>query len=326
LSIAFGVLCFAGCASEPTSVQTDLDPTLATHDQALASTVATPPFYRVDGGPGATLLVLGTIHVGPEEGWIFSEALRDGLERADSFVLELDLRKVGELDVANRLAELVVIESPRTLADLVSPETAKVIAENDLRLSELGLPVNARKRLKPWYLAMGLVESTTQRSGLSTKTSAESIIESAIGSRSLLGLETFEEQLVLLNEIDPVLQDMMLRDTLNRLDEAVEDTRDLAVAWHDGDVAYFKKLAREGVDEMPEFERFYEIILGDRNRRWLPTLRTLLDDPGRKGEIIFVGVGTLHLVLEDGLLELLRESGYRVRAIDHDNKIEVISQ
>ncbi len=326
LSVALCILGLAGCAGDSTPIPSEAQSWDVARDQVLVSTPATPLFYRIDGGPGATLLLLGTVHLGPEEGWVFSEALRDGLEHADSFVLELDLRKIREESVASRLAELVVIESPKTLLDLVSPETAKVIAENDTLLTELGLPANARKRLKPWYIAMGLVESTTQRAGLTTKASAESIIEAAIGSKPVLGLETFEEQLALLNGIDPTLQDMMLRDTLSRLDEAVADTRDLTLAWHRGDVAYFEKLAREGVDEMPEFDRFYEIILGDRNRRWMPKLRSLLDDPERKGEFAFVGVGALHLVLEDGLLELFRQSGYRVSAIDHGKKIEVRSQ
>jgi len=324
------VLCLAGCASDSSSIasaaESPPESTDVSFDQVLAREPARPPFFRIDGGHGATLLLLGTIHLGPQSGWAFSKALRDGLEHADSFVLELDLNKVDEIAVADSLSKLVVIESPNSLLDLVSPETAKVLADNDALLTELGLPFNARKRLKPWYIAMGLIESTTKRSGLSMKSSAESVIQAAIGSRPILGLETFDEQLEMLNGIDPGLQDMMLRDTLNRLDEAVEDTRDLATAWHKGDEVFLEELAREGIDEMPEFERFYEIILGDRNRRWMPTFRALLDDPERKGEFIFVGVGALHLLLDDGLLELLRQSGYHVTAIDHSRRIDVPSR
>lgn len=314
-------LCVGSCASEPISTASPHESPAVASDQTLAAEAATPPFYRIDGGHGATLLILGTIHLGPPGGWTFSKALADGLEHADSFVLELDLGKVSEEAVANSLAELVVIESPRLLRDLVSPETAKVLADNDALLSELGLPFNARKRLKPWYIAVGLVESTTARAGLPTKASAESVIMAAIGSRPILGLETFDEQLTMLNEIDPSLQDMMLRDTVNRLDEAVEDTRALATAWHSGDEVFLQKLAREGTDEMPEFEKFYEIILGDRNLRWMSTFRSLLDDPDRKGEVVFVGVGALHLFLDSGLIELFRESGYDVTAIDHSARI-----
>jgi uncharacterized protein YbaP (TraB family) len=329
LSIALGVLSalgIVGCASEPDSNASRPRSSDASYDQTLASTPATPLFFRIDGGHGATLLLLGTIHLGPETGWNFSEALQDGLEHADSFILELDLDKVDEEDVATSLAELVVISSPQTLQDLVSPETAKVLADNDALLSELGLPVNARKRLKPWYIAMSLIESTTKRSGLSTLASAESVIQASIGSRPLLGLETYDEQLSLLNDIDPALQDLMLRDTLSRLDEAVEETRALALAWHSGDEATLEALAREGVDEIPELENFYKIILGDRNRRWMTTFRSLLDDPERRNEFVFVGVGALHLLLEDGLLDLFQQSGYRVTAIDHTSRIEVREQ
>ena len=244
------------------------------------------------------------------------------LKRADSFVMELDLSTLDEMAVATTLAELVVIELPNTLSDLISPETAKLLADNDAFLTELGLPFNARKRLKPWYIAMGLVESTTTRSGLSTKSSAESVILASIGARPLLGLETFEEQLNLLNEIDPVLQDRMLRDTVSRLEESITATQSLAASWHSGDEAFLVELAREGIDEMPELERFYEIILGERNRRWLPPLRMMLDDPEKHNEFIFVGVGALHLLGEDGLIELFRQADYRVSPIDHEKPIE----
>jgi len=319
-------LCLTSCATDPNAILSRASAPTTTPTpsitQTLASQPAKPPFYRIEGGQGASLLLLGTIHLGPQEGWMFSEALKDGLELADSFVLEIDLSKIDEDAVANSLARLVIIESPRTLEDLVSPETAKVLADNDALLTRLGLPFNARKRLKPWYIAVGLVESTTKRSGLSAQASAESVIVSAIDSRPILGLETFEEQLALLNEINPRLQDMMLRDTVNRLDEAIEETRALATAWHSGDEAYLEALAREGVDEMPEFKEFYEVILGDRNRRWIPKLRSFLDDPTLRGEVVFVGVGALHLLKEDGLLELFRQAGYQVSAIEHDTGIE----
>jgi hypothetical protein len=260
---------------------------------------------------------MGTIHIGPDEGWTFSRALRSGLDRADSFVLEVDPNQISEDAIGSALARMVIIDPPRLLQDLVSPETAKILDERDQQLAEMGLPFHARKRLKPWYIAIGLVEFSTKSSGWTATASAESVILAATRDRPIHGLETFQEQLDLLDNLDPSLQDMMLRDTLTRLDEAVEEVHAHAQAWRRGEESYFEALAREGVEEMPEFEDFYAVLLGDRNRRWLPEFHRFLNDPVRRDEVIFVGVGTLHFVGEDGLIELFRKSGYEVRAIDH---------
>jgi len=79
-----------GCAApSPT-----LDPVADSEGtaQQIAGGRVTPPFFRIGGGGGATLLVLGTIHLGPPGGWLLSSEIERGLEEADAFVLEIDLR------------------------------------------------------------------------------------------------------------------------------------------------------------------------------------------------------------------------------------------
>ena len=93
-------------------------------------------------------------------------------------------------------------------------------------------------------------------------------------------------------------------------------------AWRRGDENFLEELAREEIDELPELEEFYAVILRDRNRRWLRVFRSLLDDPKYAGETFFVGVGALHLVGDDGLVNLFRGSGYEILRIDHLVKLK----
>ena len=301
------VLLLAGCGSNTA-------PTLATN---AAPEFATPPFYRIEGDGGATLLLMGTIHLGPAEGWPFSPALLQGLDRADRFVLELDLRKATEESVSTLLANSVVVQPPNSLTDLVSPETARLLEENDATLAAMGMPRNARNWKKPWYIALWLLESASTRSGFEASASAEDVILEALGTRPLLGLETVEEQLGIFDDLSPHLQDMMLQDSLLRLDTAVEEIRSLANAWRRGDERAMEEMAREGVDELPGLKEFYDAVLTDRNLRWMTVFKSFLDDAEYAGETIFVGVGALHLVGDDGLVHLLRESGYDAEPIDH---------
>jgi len=303
-------LLLVGCSPSGTAVPAS----------SVVAEFATPPFYRIDGGRGGTVLLMGTVHLGPPEGWKFSPPLLEGLDRADRFVLEIDLRTATEERVSTLLANTAVPSPPQTLMDLVSPETARLLDENDARLAEMGMPRNARAWKKPWYIALWLIESATTNSGFTAGASAESVILEALGSRPLNGLETLEEQLGIFNNLSPELQDVMLHDTLLRLDSAVEETRSLVHAWQRGDERLLEELAWDGIDELPGRAEFYAAMLTDRNQRWLSQFRSLLDDPEYAEEIIFVGVGALHLVGEDGLVRLLREAGYSalpINQVDH---------
>ena len=123
--LALLLVLLAGCAAPSSSPTPFQDPELTARQIAQAR--VTPPYYRIGGGAGATLLVLGTIHLGPPGGWRLSNEIERGLREADSFVLEIDLRESTEEEVSTVLAERVVLPVSVTLEDVVSPETAKLL-------------------------------------------------------------------------------------------------------------------------------------------------------------------------------------------------------
>ncbi|MBY0402165.1 TraB/GumN family protein [Myxococcota bacterium] len=279
---------------------------------------ATPPAYRIEGDAGADLILLGTVHFGPAKGWDLSPALDAGIALADRFVFEIDPRALTDASVGDLLAELAVLEPGRRLSDLIAPETAKRLEERDALLTSLGFPRGAREGREPWYVAVSLVELPVEANGWSMAAALEQQLFAEVQGRPVLGLETVEEQLRMLDGLPYPLQDLMLRDTLERLDEAAESLQELAAAWQRGDEANLAALAREGIDEYPELDAVYDVLLDARNRRWLGQLRLLLDDPAHRGESVLVAVGALHLVGDEGLVELLRQAGYRAEAVPHD--------
>lgn len=307
--------CFVagGCAQTQ-----DARPGASTSAAPLAKSAAgfeTPPYYRVSGGPGATLLLLGTIHIGPEAGWTLSPAIESGIARADKLILEIDLRLATEEAVSTVVANVALLPPGTTLASVVAPPTAKLLLEEDATLTRMGFPPAMRSRMKPWFVAVGLSESIYRDSGLSSKAATEEQLMRALGLRPLIGLETFEEQLHLFDALPLGLQDLMLRDTIERLDDAEVELAELVQAWRTGDEPTLARLAREGIDELPELDRFYDVLLGERNRRWVGKLRPLVERPEHRGETVLVAVGALHLVGKDSLVEQLRTAGLRVEAI-----------
>ena len=315
VAIAFFALAHAllltACASPP-----DCAPPPERDPAIEASTDALPPFFRVEAGRGATIFLFGTLHLGPPEGWRFSPPVQHALAEADTLVFEIDLREANEENVSTYVANYALLEPGIQLEDRVTPETQKLLDARQSTLAQIGFPASIRKLMKPWFLALGIIESNIQRTEYTTKAAADRQIFETLGTRELIGLETVGQQMDFFDNLSPQLQDLILRDALARYDEAPQAIEDLVWSWRVGDEETLTCLAREGIDELPELEGFYEILLDERNRSWVSQLEGLLESRARSGTRVFVAVGALHLFGEAGVPNLLREAGYRVESID----------
>jgi hypothetical protein len=310
-------LWIGGCAapSRPDAAPSGDRTAAASVDAGNARRVARPPFYAVEGGPGATLLVLGTIHVGPPGGWIFSPAVEAAIGEADEIALEVDLRLVSQDEITRSLAEFAVLRDGTTLPELLAPETQQLLSASDAEVTRLGLSRELRAGMKPWFLGLAIGMAIIRETGFSGELGVEQQLMKSIGARKVVELERFDEQMQILDGLSPLHEDLVLRDALSRLDDARAELLALVEAWRTGDEAALAGFARQGVDEFPELDGAYDILLGERNRRWIRKLKPILDARERSGERVLVAVGALHLVGREGLVELLRGAGYRATAI-----------
>jgi len=272
---------------------------------------ATPPFFEISGGRGATLQLLGTIHLGPAEGWSFAPEIDRALAQATTLVMEIDLSKATEEAVSDAILRYGMLPDESSLSQIITAETAQLIEQHDAELTAIGLPGGLRERLKPWFIALSLVESTSGQTRYLPGRSVDQQVFSALGSRELIALETLDEQLRFFGELSPDLQELILQDSLMRYATAPDSIEELVGAWRANDQDTLVRLAREGVETLPELDAFFDILLDVRNRNWLPTLTRLLESPDRAGTTILVAVGSLHLVGPGSLPDLLRREGYR---------------
>lgn len=318
LFVSFAGLLLASCATDPGPAPTAPGtPTLSAADPSAgdaAHRAARPPFLRVRGD-GVTLDVMGTVHLGPYDGWQLSREIEAAIDAADVFVMELDLRTLDPERVGSALAEMAILPPSTTIHDVVSPETDALLESNDRLLARYGQPRNARVRFKPWYIAIGLVQVAANQASYSLQHSADRQIVERIGDRTLIGLETFDTQLRLMDQLPAEVQDAMLRDTLARLDESGRELERLVDAWRRADRDELGSIARQGVEELPILGAFYEKLIAERNRDWVAQMRPLLDDSTRADERAFMAVGALHMVGDDGLEAMFRVAGYEVERL-----------
>ena len=95
----------------------------------------------------------------------------------------------------------------------------------------------------------------------------------------------------------------MLDQTLSELKDAPGELQQVLVAWRHGDAPRLAALLSR---EYRAFPALYRPLVTARNQLWLPQIERLLSGP----QNCLVVVGSLHLVGEGGLLELLRKDGF----------------
>ena len=306
------LLALVGCAKNG---EDPAEPGRIDRSTADAPAPVRPPFLRVAGRGGATLLVLGTLHLGPESGWRFSPEIDREIDDATRFVLELDPDKLDEAQMGSLVTELAFLPPGTWLEDVISPDTAKHLAERDDELTAAGLPAHIRGRFEPWFLAVTLLELSARDTPYSLAHSADGQIAARRAGRGLIGLETADEQLRMLDAQPRSVQDAMLGDTLERLPNAAQELGSMVAAWRRADREVLALVARQGVEAYPALESFYEVLLDDRNRRWVEQLRPVLEDPAHADTKVFVAVGALHLIGPKGLERLFLDAGYEVTRI-----------
>lgn len=281
---------------------------------------ATPPFHRVDGGRGATLQLLGTIHLGPAEGWVFPPRIDEAIETASSVLVEVDLRDATEEEASQAVMRHGILPADTPLSKIISPETARLIEKHEDALTMSGAPPHVREAMQPWFITMVLAETTIQRSGMSVKYSVEESLMETLEGRELLSLETLDQQLAFFGELPIPVQELMLQQTLKDWEDAQSQLREMVQAWRIHDEKALLRIAYDGIDETPELRDFYDVLIDGRNRSWMPRLVELLEDPKRSGTTVVVAVGALHLVGPAGVPSLLREAGYRVDTPSEENR------
>ena len=159
----------------------------------------------------------------------------------------------------------------------------------------------------PWFAAITVEQLLLLRIGFNPLLGVEMHLATKAGrdGKPITGLESFDEQLRLLDGLSIEAQGELLLQTLDSGDAEAEMGR-LIAAWRRGDTDFLETFMLDGIRESSEL---YEVIVARRNRAWADDVVALLDDD----EDYLLVVGALHLVGDDGLPALLRHRGVVAR-------------
>ena len=272
-----------------------------------AHALAASPVWAVRGAH-STLYLAGSVHLLPAQDAALPAAFDKAYASSARLVMELDLGKLDPLEAGTWMLSHGTLPAGTTLRSVVGdPLYARVSAS----ARELGLPEEVLDSQAPWVVAIEIADLEYMRLGLDPQKGVEEqLVGRARGdSKPTAGLETLDEELGGLAALPRAEQVRLLDQSLSDLDESQDEVREIVAAWRRGDAARLAALLSR---EYGSFPALYKELVTARNQRWLPQIEALL----KGNDNSLVVVGSLHLVGEGGLLELLRKDGFPVEQLN----------
>lgn len=264
--------------------------------------------WRVSGAE-STLFLGGTMHRLPPDQYPLPAEYQAAYEQAELVVFETDIAAMRSPEVQSRLAARSRLPEEQTLASVLEPSTYRELERYCL---ETGFDIDHLTALRPAPAMLTLLTVVLDELGITAPGVDEHFFRRArADAKEVASLETADQQIDYLITLDQGDPDRFVSRSIADLREARSGNlvEGLGI-WRRG---------REGPliehflrDQMADSPRLYQVLLVDRNRAWMHTLRRYLKTARR--ELVLVGVA--HLVGDDGLLALLAAEGYEVAPLD----------
>ena len=250
------------------------------------------------------LYILGSIHLLKKETYPLKKSIEDAFEQTKKLVLEIDLGSANPHKIQQLMLQKSISTDGTMLDQSVSDETYQAVAK---RAKELGIDIRLLSPFKPWVIAMTMAAIKLQQLGFDPSLGVDRhLAERAKQTdKPTAGLETAEFQLDLFDRFSAKEQELLLRQSMDEMDHVERNITAIVQAWKSGDVGAVERHLLVGMRDYPEIHRK---VIDDRNQRWLPQIENLLS----RGENALIVVGAAHLVGKNGIIELLKDRGYRV--------------
>lgn len=251
--------------------------------------------------------LFGTMHMICADGIDLSDSLKSAITRSDNVYLELEMDNIFEMIGAMQHMQM---RNDTTLADLLTKEDYKKVKEY-FEGSKSLLPFSILETYKPLLTASLIAEQEGKT--CDNMVAMEQLImkEAKANDKKIKGLETMNYQLSIFDKIPYNLQAKELLKMINGSEKNDDvDIKKLTDAYLSQELDKLEDMTKS---EDMGIKNFADLLLYDRNANWAKKLENLLPE---KGLVIAVGAG--HLPGKKGVINLLREAGYKVEPVRND--------
>lgn len=252
--------------------------------------------------------IFGTMHMICANDIELSDSLRKAIQNSDNVYLELDMDNMWEMFGAMMHMNM---NGDTSLSDLLSQEDYKKVKDFFKDNSSM-IPFAMMEKFKPMLIESLIME---QAAPCDNMVMMEKLVMDEAGKSNvdIKGLETFDYQLGIFDKIPYKLQAQQLVKMIDDADSGKNDDADeikvLTDAYRNQEINKMDELTKQD----PTIGGFADILLYDRNANWVKKLQQLMPENS-----LVIAVGAGHLPGKKGVLNLLREAGYKVEPVKNE--------
>lgn len=246
--------------------------------------------------------VFGTIHMICPDKFFVPKGTEEKLKVAQQIFLEIDM---DDPQMIMKTQKLMMSSDGKKLKDIMNEGDYKVFSEYFKK--NVGMDVTMFGPAKPMlYMSVAMMKST----GCSMPKSYEEyfVKEAKTEKKEVLGLETIEDQMAVMDKAPIEQQVSWLMEIVNESEKGNETYNQMINLYIKQDVEALTKMISE---KMVGMKGMGEELLDKRNQNWIPVIEQNI-----KQKSTFFAVGAGHLGGEKGVLKLLKQKGYTLKSLE----------
>ena len=254
--------------------------------------------------------LLGTLHFKSGEYLDSIPGATIALQSCEQVVGEIPLSDMTELQ--KQMMQAMMMTSDTTYKMLYSDEDYRFVSEQ--LVSIMGSGLEQLGMMKPAAIQTAVTAFAYMKYfpdiNLSNTLDIRIQSEATGEQKPVLGLETIDDQIYVLFGIMTLQRQAdVLLCSLKNMDELMTIVPEVINNYDQGNLGKLYQLM-ENTDVCPSLPSESDALNKDRNSAWIKKLPEIM-----KEKSSFIAVGALHLPGEEGLLNLLEKSGYKVEPV-----------
>ena len=258
--------------------------------------------YEISGnGLSQPSYLYGTIHLICKDDFVMSEITKQKFSETQQVYLEIDM---DDPKMMPDMMKSMYMTDGSTIKGLLSETDYQKVSQ--FFKDTLKMNIGTMDKMKPFVLSS---LSVTKLLSCPTQSYEETFMKMAKAeNKEILGLETIQDQFGAMDKMGMKKQaDLMLVKLVEDWNEGKETFKHMIADYKNQDV---EALLEDMEKSKSSSDEFQQDLLVNRNQNWIPKIQQI-----SKEKPTFFAVGAGHLGGKKGVIALLREAGFTVKAV-----------
>lgn len=240
--------------------------------------------------------LLGTMHVRDQRAFEQLAKVQEKIAACDAYAAEFDL---GHAD-SSVVNEQMKLPEGQLLSDWLSPKSYAVLAK--LLKKRIGVDLDVFQKQKPFFVYNMLTESLFQ-DDMPFALDQYLYQWAAMQEKEMTGVETFMEQMEIMEKISLKKQAKILAQTTKNFKKYRRQLKKMTSLYQEGNLNQLHKSALKNMGSLRK------LLVYDRNEIMAKRITDMVAE-----QSVFIAVGAGHLSGKKGILRLLKQAGCKVKS------------